>query len=142
MSGADDSHGKGPARYGLAMGALARDFVDAVSERGAKPMVLVFWASACGQCVAEIPHVNELAKSLGTRAIVLGVSFYVDNLKKSYNTARKHGVGYPIVLDTDKAASEALKVDIVPIVLLADKAGVIRYRDDSVPSNAEKLLGL
>ena len=109
---------------------------------GAKPMVLVFWASACGQCVAEIPHVNELAKSLGNRAIVLGVSFYVDNLKKSYNTARKHGVGYPIVLDTDKAASEALKVDIVPIVLLADKAGVIRYRDDSVPSNAEKLLGL
>jgi len=109
---------------------------------GKKPFALVFWASSCGQCVAEIPHVNALVESLGPRAVVLGVSFYVDNLKKSYNTARKHGVRYPIVLDTNRAASEPLKVDIVPIVLLVDKTGVIRYRDDSVPSNARELLGL
>jgi len=133
-----------PAKVSTAAGNTETDVtflsVDTRDFEGRMPSALVFWAKACGACVAEIPHVNKLAERMKGKAAVMGVSFYVDNRAKSLRAARQYHIKYPVLLDEKNTAGKALKVDIVPLILLVDINGIIRYRNESIPSNAENFL--
>ena len=45
-----------------------------LSKLRGKPVVLVFWASWCGPCRYEVPHVNQLYRGVGDSAHVIGVN--------------------------------------------------------------------
>lgn len=48
-----------------------------------KEIVLVFWATWCGYCVKEIPHLNKLTEEMGDKAKILAISDEsADTIKK------------------------------------------------------------
>jgi len=47
-----------------------------LGEYKGKTVMLVFWATWCGPCVAEIPHIIELRKEIGEdKLVILGISY-------------------------------------------------------------------
>lgn len=51
---------------------------------GGKLLVLNFWATWCPPCIAELPSLNQMARTLGPKGVVvLGIS--VDQDKKAYD---------------------------------------------------------
>ena len=61
----------------------ARDFA------GGKLLLLNFWATWCDTCVQEIPDLNQMAKDLAPKGlVVLGVS--VDQNEQQYKNFLKH----------------------------------------------------
>jgi cytochrome c-type biogenesis protein len=49
-----------------------------LSEYKGKTVMLVFWATWCGPCISEIPHIIELRKQIGEdKLVILGIS-YID----------------------------------------------------------------
>jgi thiol-disulfide isomerase/thioredoxin len=98
-----------------------------------KPVVLVFWASWCGPCRAEVPHVNQLHRGVGDSAHVVGI-----NAGESQGTVlemvRLLGIEYPVVLDASGSIARDYEAHSLPMVVVLDPEGRVRYRGNSWPS--------
>ena len=112
-----------------------------------KVVLVIFWASWCGECIREVPHERELAKKLEGRPFtILGVNIdstreealkIINDQKMSWRHAFDGAPG------TGKAF-ELYNVQYVPTIYLLDEAGVIRGRGDlrgqKLDDLAEKLV--
>ena len=102
-----------------------------------KVVVVVFWASWCGPCMAQIPHERELVGRMAGRPFaLLGV-----NCDHSPADARKaldrERITWPNWYDGDPSAArrndgpirDKYHIQGIPAVFVIDQAGIIRDRD-------------
>ena len=91
-------------------------------------VVLVnFWATWCGPCRQEMPHLNRLYdRYRSTGFVLLGVNID-DDPRAAADLAAKLGVHFPVLLDTDKKVSRAYDMSAMPATLLIDRDGRVRH---------------
>lgn len=104
-----------------------------------KPTVLVFWASWCGPCVKEAPEVARIAKSYGSRINVVGINVG-EQPAQAAQAAKRLGIVWPVVLDVDGSIQKAYQVSGIPLVLIVDQEGLVRHRNNGMPSDIHRLL--
>lgn len=98
-----------------------------LSEHRGEVVLLAFWGSRCGQCAAQLAAVSRLVdtyRSAGLAALGVGVD---DNPLAAAEYAMAHPVSFPVLLDPDKAVARAYRVDNLPMLMLVDRAGVVRH---------------
>jgi peroxiredoxin len=90
---------------------------------GGKLLLLNFWASWCGPCVQEIPALNEMARTLGPKGlVVLGVS--VDKDEKAYKEFLKRlPLAYPSGRDPEQVINQRYGTVQFPESYLIDSQG-------------------
>lgn len=133
------------------LGTTASDFSLATHDdytltlsklRGKRGAVLVFFATWCAPCVAEVPLVKELVRRTREKSVLV----YGVDLRQPKRVAvrfvEEHDLNYRVLLDTDGAVASAYGVGGVPMVIGIDAAGVIRYRDTKPPEDAESFAAL
>jgi thiol-disulfide isomerase/thioredoxin len=132
-------------------------FVDAsggkhhLSEFRGHGMVINLWATWCVPCVAEMPSLAALSKTLAPADIaVLPLSSDRGGADAVAAFFRKHGIaGLPVLLDPQGVAARAFGAEGIPTSVIIDKAGRERARlegsaDWSTPDAAavvRKLVG-
>jgi peroxiredoxin len=91
-------------------------------------VVLVnFWATWCGPCREEMPHLNVLYEKYHKSGFVLlGVNID-DDPKTALATAAKLGVSFPVLLDTDKKVSKLYDLNTMPSTVVIDRDGKMRF---------------
>ncbi|HEX7637863.1 MAG TPA: TlpA disulfide reductase family protein [Burkholderiaceae bacterium] len=91
-------------------------------------VVLVnFWATWCGPCREEMPHLDTLyGKYRKSGFVLLGVNID-DDPNTALATARKLGVSFPVLLDTDKQVSKRYDLSTMPSTVVIDRDGKVRY---------------
>jgi thiol-disulfide isomerase/thioredoxin len=108
-----------------------------------KVVVLDFWATWCGPCIASIPHTNEmLAKYKDKGLVVIGVC-HTEGADKMADTAKEKGIQYPIAADIEGKTVKAFNVDSFPDYYIIDRSGKLRIADcnnDKVEEAVEALL--
>ncbi|MDQ6679470.1 MAG: TlpA family protein disulfide reductase [Pseudomonadota bacterium] len=96
-------------------------------EQRGKVVLVNFWATWCSPCRQEMPHLDRLYRKYHSAGFVLlGISVD-DDRSKAAEFARKLGVSFPVLLDTDKAVSGLYGVAVMPSTLIIDRAGKVRY---------------
>jgi peroxiredoxin len=95
-------------------------------QRGRVVMVN-FWATWCGPCRQEMPQLNRLyEKYRASGFVLLGVNVD-DDSSKAAEVAKKLGVTFPVLLDTDKKVSKLYDLSTMPSTVIIDRDGKVRY---------------
>src|SRR4030095_8266198 len=93
-----------------------------------KIVVLDFWATWCGPCIASIPHTNELAEKYKDKVVFIGVC-HPRGGEKMADTVKEKGIKYPVCLDGEGATAKAYAVDGFPDYYIFDATGKLALAD-------------
>jgi cytochrome c biogenesis protein CcmG, thiol:disulfide interchange protein DsbE len=111
-----------------------------------KPVWLVFGASWCAACQAEVADVQAAYEKYGKDGlVVLGV-----NINEGQDAVRSYasrvGTTYPVGADDQSAIADAYRVSAIPAHFFVDRAGVLReirqggVSTDSITGSVEKVM--
>ena len=94
-----------------------------------KIVVLDFWATWCGPCLAAVPHTNELMKKYAGKGVVfIGVCAQSGG-EKMAETVKSKGIEYPVALDAESLTGKAYMNDSYPDYYIIDRKGNLRWAD-------------
>ena len=98
-----------------------------LSEHRGEVILLNFWASYCGPCRQEMPLLDVLQK----RYNKLGFSVIGVNVEEDPALAEKFlketPVTFPVLLDDKHSVSASYNQDSMPMTVIIDRDGNIRY---------------
>ncbi len=116
----------GEAAPDFALHAAGGDNVRLSEHRG-EVVVLSFWSSRCSSCRTQLAALDRsLAtyRSAGLAVYGVGVD---DDPGQARDFARTAGVSFALLLDPAKAVSRSYQVDNLPMTVLIDRNGTVRY---------------
>lgn len=90
-----------------------------------KAVVLEFWATWCGGCVAAIPHLNELAEQFKNKPVVF-LSVTDENADVVQAFLKKRPMSGLIGIDRDGATFRKYGIDGRPQTILIDTQGILQ----------------
>jgi len=123
------------AHAAVTVGAVAPDFTLRsatgpnlrLQEQRGKVVLVNFWASWCGPCRQEMPHLNRLYdKYRASGFLLLGVNVD-DDARNAAAIATKWDVHFPVLLDAEKKVSKLYELNTMPTTVLIDRNGRVRY---------------
>jgi len=98
-----------------------------LQEQRGRVVMINFWASWCGPCRVEMPHLARLyEKYRGSGFTVLAVNID-ESPQKAASLASQLGMRFPVLLDTDKKVSRLYDLSTMPSTVLVDRDGRVRY---------------
>lgn len=93
--------------------------------KGRKLLILDFWASWCGPCVAAMPVLSSIAEEYADR----GVSLYAINLREKpegiERFLKSKNLDVNVLLDRDALVSESYSVSGIPQTVLVNEKGIV-----------------
>jgi cytochrome c biogenesis protein CcmG, thiol:disulfide interchange protein DsbE len=93
-----------------------------------KIVVLDFWATWCGPCIAGIPKLNAMAEKYAADVVFIGIC-HPRGAEKMADTVTAKGIAYPVAVDTDSEAIMAYKVNGFPDYHIIDREGKVVLAD-------------
>jgi thiol-disulfide isomerase/thioredoxin len=109
-----------------------------LSEHLGEVVVINFWATWCGPCRQEMPLLDELYGKYQRAGLVL-LSVNIDETAApAIEMAQTLKVSYPVLFDARKEVSRAYDVGAMPVTVLVDRAGVVRYVSEGYKPGYEK----
>lgn len=112
--------------------------INSLTKNGTIPAVLVFFATWCPPCRAEVPHVEKFFNEYNNKVSVLGINVGETKIKVM-GFKEKMGISYPIALSVGSSVERLYEVIGIPTVVAISKTGQIIYYGHSV-EEAKKAL--
>lgn len=110
-----------------------------LTEFRGRVVLLSFWASWCGPCVKLIPHERKMAAKFEGRPFsLLGVNADKDREILS-QVQKKMQMSWPSVWDGLGYVGREWNIDFLPVMMVIDENGYIRFDSKSVMDDLDSL---
>ena len=108
-----------------------------VEDFEGKVVIVDFWATWCGPCVASIPHMNGIANRFRDDLVAVGIS----NEKPGtvQNFMRKTRMDYAVAVDQGARMQKAVGVRSIPHVIVISSDWVVRWQGNPLYLKASTL---
>lgn len=113
-------------------------FNQRIEELEGFPVVVNAWASWCGPCLVEFPHLQDVSAKLGTKVAFLGVNSQ-DGEDSAKTLLRDNPVPYPSYSDPDEDITNELGGVGLPRTAFYDDQGDLIYTKSGQYTSAEQL---
>jgi peroxiredoxin len=98
-----------------------------LSEYRGDVVMINFWATWCGPCRQEMPLLDELYTRYERVGFnLLGVNID-DDSRRAMQMIEELGVNFPVLFDARKEVSKLYEVEAMPVTVLVDREGTVRY---------------
>ena len=98
-----------------------------LSEYRGDVVMINFWATWCGPCRQEMPLLDELYNRYERVGFnLLGVNID-DDSRRAMQMIEELGVDFPVLFDDRKEVSKLYEVEAMPVTVLVDREGNVRY---------------
>lgn len=109
------------------LGAFGSEGTVDLADYVGRPLVINFWASWCGPCVAEMPDLQRLHTELGDRVTLLGINTQ-DAPSAAAELAEETGISYDLAVDRDGSYYNELRGFGMPTTLFVRSDGSVAWR--------------
>lgn len=101
----------------------------AVTPATGRPMVINFWASWCGPCYVEAPHLEDAWRRHGDAVDFVGVQTQDRNARAAGRSfVDQFGLTFPNVVDDDSRVSISFGLFGVPETFFVHADGTVAYK--------------
>jgi len=108
----------------------------ALTVTGMERTIVNFWASWCPPCRAELPEFSRYSRDYDpqrVRLIAVNMTSTESSVKDVLTFMEDHSIEFPVLLDTDGAASRQYGIQSVPTTLVFDRDGtLVEYKSGAV----------
>lgn len=122
----NDLHGKAAPAWELTGWRNSKPLK--LADLKGKIVVLDFWATWCGPCIASIPKINSLQKKYGEDVVFIGVCAKSGS-EKMDATVKAKGIEYPVAIDADNVTKNNYHANSYPDYYIIDRTGKLRWGD-------------
>jgi len=98
-----------------------------LSEYRGDVVALAFWGSRCGTCGDQLGALSRMVNTYQSAGLTVLAVNVDDDQGAAAAFAAVHPVAFPVLLDPTKSVAKAYRVDNLPMLLLIDRGGAIRY---------------
>jgi peroxiredoxin len=122
----------------FALHAFSGDNIRLSEQRG-EVVVLNFWSSRCSPCgkqLERLDHSYATYHSAGLQVYAISVD---DDAARAREFATSHRVGFALLADPDKSVARLYQVDNLPMTVLIDRGGTVRFVQRDFGSKGEAL---
>jgi thiol-disulfide isomerase/thioredoxin len=117
---------EGKAAPALALDPWIGSEMSLKDQRG-KVVIVDFWATWCGPCMAAIPKNVEMVKKYGEKGMVfVGVHDANSGWDEAAGVVKQQKINYPVAKDKGGASAKAYQVQFWPTYVAIDRKGVVR----------------
>jgi thiol-disulfide isomerase/thioredoxin len=90
-------------------------------------VMINFWASWCGACRQAMPALNGLDEKYRRAGLVLLSINIDDETHRAEQMALGLKIRFPVLRDEQKVVSRLYQADTMPLTVLIDREGMVRY---------------
>lgn len=94
-----------------------------------KPIVIDFWATWCGPCIAAFPHLNEITSKYKNQIQVIALSD--EKPERVNNFIKNNNYGFDYFIDNNKSMFTLFEIDARPLTCLIAPYGILLWVGDS-----------
>jgi peroxiredoxin len=110
-----------------------------LSEYQGSVVLLTFWAPWCGDCREQLSTLNAMQSRYGLSGLKV-VSVSLDkHVHRVEEMARGMQLNFPVLLDLNKQVARLYDPGKLPLIVLIDPAGHVRYVHEGYRSNDKQL---
>jgi cytochrome c biogenesis protein CcmG/thiol:disulfide interchange protein DsbE len=113
-----------------------------LSDLRGRPVIVNFWASWCGPCIAEFPALSRAAQSHQTEGLAVVGIVYRDQAAPARAFLQRMGAAWPAAMDPGGRVASQFGVIGPPETFFIDRSGVIAGRQIGELSPADLQSGL
>jgi thiol-disulfide isomerase/thioredoxin len=113
-----------------------------IADNRGDVIIIDFWATWCGPCVASIPKNIKLVNTYGDKGLTfIGIHDANNGWDKAEAMIKSKGVNYPVAKDDGGQTTKAYKLQFWPTYIAIDRTGTIRAAGLR-PGNVEDVVKL
>ena len=94
-------------------------------EARRRPVVFSFWATWCGPCREELPHLDRVAQKYQSRVAFYGVNSS-DSPAAIKTFAKQNGLHFPMLSDSKRTAATDYGAESIPMLVVIDQQDKVR----------------
>jgi len=98
-----------------------------LGEQRGQVVLVNFWATWCGPCRQEMPHLNRLYEKYRASGFNLLAVNVDDDRNNAAGASSKMGLKFPVLFDAEKNVSRLYDLKTMPSTVLIDRDGKVRH---------------